>query len=74
MGAEREHQWQSVSTILGHNDYVKGCAFRCDGKMLATASRDKSVRYEPASTCPAEAINNPDFFCGQPHPATHFHT
>ncbi len=34
-------RWQSVATILGHNDYVKACAFRTDGKMLATASRDR---------------------------------
>jgi WD40 repeat protein len=34
-------KWQSVSTILGHNDYVKAVAFRADGRVLATASRDR---------------------------------
>jgi WD40 repeat protein len=44
MGEARDQDWQSVSTILGHGDYVKGVSFRDDGRMLATASRDKTVR------------------------------
>ena len=36
--------WNSLGFLQGHREYVTACAFRADGVLLATASRDCTVK------------------------------
>ena len=37
-------EWNSLGFLCGHREYVTCCAFRADGVLLATASRDCTVQ------------------------------
>ena len=42
----KEDNWPAlVATFLGHNDKVNGVAISQDGKTVASASDDKTIRY-----------------------------
>ena len=40
---DSQPEWNSVGFLAGHSNYVTACAFRFDGIVLATASRDCTV-------------------------------
>ena len=46
--------WLSIATLFGHEDYVRACSFREDGQLLATASRDRTVRLWKTVSHPAD--------------------
>lgn len=41
--SESTRRWNSLGFLQGHREYVTACAFRSDGVLLATASRDCTV-------------------------------
>lgn len=41
--SESVREWNSLGYLQGHRTYVTACAFRSDGVLLATASRDRTV-------------------------------
>jgi len=44
-GQRKENrEWNSLGFLCGHREYVTSCAFRADGVLLATASRDCTVQ------------------------------
>jgi WD40 repeat protein len=62
----RTADWKSLATLGGHADVVAGVSFHPDGKRLATASYDKTVRvWDLATAKPVrELTGHSDFVYG----------
>ena len=51
---------QTVRTLTGHDDSVRGVAFRPDGRLLAGGGPDKTVRlWDPATGKPRAHPDRP---------------